>query len=357
MEYDLNKPVIFHLSKNNERKEFVNFRKNNPNIIYIDTLGEQEHELDLINNPLLISHSSLSADNKSPVKDDYGVWVFYPWKNTAVRILEVDKYSTLRLSRNHNLITSDEENILKKAKIGIAGLNVGNPGAVCLVLEGIGESIKLADFDSLSVSNLNRFRAGLPDIGINKAILSARQMLEINPFLNLEIYEDGITPANMDTFLNSPKIDILVEETDNLKLKIQIRRLAKKLQIPVLMVTGNGEDIIVDVERYDLNKNLKILSGYLPDDIINKIEAIQKGQGTYEERIMLARDFMGKEYLDSRLVKSFKEVGRTLAGIPQLAESSFLRGAAMCYFTKHILLNHKILSGRYKVSIKGVKIN
>lgn len=356
MKYDINKPVLFDLEKALDRKRFADFKKKNSNINFIDTLGEQEYELNLINDPSLISHASLDANNTVSVKENYGIWVYFPWRNSAVRILRTDKYSALRLSRNHNLIIMDEENILKKAKIAVGGLNVGNPGAVCFALEGIGELVKLADFDPLSVSNLNRFRAGLPDIGVNKAVISARQMYEINPFLNIEIYDEGITSLNMESFLNSPKVDILIEETDNLKLKINIRRMAKKLKIPVLMVTGNGENVVVDVERYDVDKNLSILSGHLPEKIINKIQAIQKGKGTYEERIALARDFMGKKYLDERLVKSFEEVGKTLAGIPQLAESSFLRGAVICHFTKHTLLNHKILSGRYEVSLKGIKL-
>lgn len=356
MKYDLNKPILFDLGIDLERKRFKDFKKKNSDVNYIDTLGEQEYELNLINNPSLISHASFDINNRVLVKENCGVWVYYPWKKVAIRVLEADKYSRLRLSRNHNLITQAEENMLKKSKIAIGGLNVGNPGAICFTLEGIGNLIKLADFDSLSVSNLNRFRAGLSDIGINKAILSARQMYEINPFLNIKVYDEGITPENMKSFLSSPKVNILIEETDNLKLKVNIRKMAQKLKIPVLMVTGNGENVIVDVERYDTDSNLSILSNYLSKNIINKIQAVNKSKESYEERIALARDFIGKEYLDSRLVESFKEVGKTLAGIPQLAESSFLRGAVICRFAKHILLGHKILSGRYNVSINGVKL-
>lgn len=356
MNNNLNKPILFNLGIEKEKDDFSKFRHDHTDVSYVDTLGEQENELSLIKDPSLISHTSLDSGTKLEVKDNSGIWVYFPWKRTAVRILNIDEYSTLRLSRNHNLITPEEEKILSNTNIAIAGLNVGNPGAICLALEGIGNNIKLADFDLLSVSNLNRFRAGLPDIGINKAILSARQMYEINPFLNIEVYDTGITPENMESFLISPKIDLLVEETDNLKLKINIRNMAKKYKIPVLMVTGNGDNVLVDVERYDLEENLPILSGHLSSDLINKIQSVEKGKGSFEERVILARDFMGVEFLDSRLVDSFSEVGKTLAGIPQLAESSFLRGAVLCHFAKKILLKKEVLSGRYKVLLDGVKI-
>lgn len=356
MNKEIYKPTIFNLEAESERRNFIDFKEKNTDVYFIDNLGEQKHELNLVENSKLISHTILNTNIKSSTNDNDGVWVYFPWKRTAVKILNKDKYSKLRLSRNHNLINQDEENILKKATISIAGLNVGNPGAVCLVLEGIGYNIKLADFDILSVSNLNRFRAGLPDIELNKAIISARQMYEINPFLNIEVYDKGIDNDNMEHFLNFPKVDILIEETDNLKLKINIREIAKKNKIPVLMVTGNGENVLVDVERYDYEYNIPLLSGFLSDSTINKIKAVETGRGTYEERINLAMDFMDKKYLDPRLVESFMQVGNTLAGIPQLAESSFLRGAVICHFTKHILLKHEIPSGRYSVSMSGVKI-
>ena len=60
--------------------------------------------------------------------------------------------------------------------------------------------MKLADNDILSLSNLNRFRAGLPDLGVNKAVLTARQIYEINPFAKLEVFDKGISPENIENF-------------------------------------------------------------------------------------------------------------------------------------------------------------
>jgi len=79
MKNNSNKPVLFNLEIDSERKKFIDFKKENTDIAYVDTLGEQEHEIGLINNPSLISHSNLAADNKALVKDNYGVWVYFPW--------------------------------------------------------------------------------------------------------------------------------------------------------------------------------------------------------------------------------------------------------------------------------------
>jgi molybdopterin/thiamine biosynthesis adenylyltransferase len=348
-------PLFFDLSSKQGHDAFLTFRERHPHVYFIDTFGEQIHELELVRDPKQISHTSLDPKIKKEVTTYKGVWVYFPWKKIAVKIFSRDIYNELRLSRNKNLITIDEEKILEKKYIAIAGLNVGNPGAVCLALEGIGSTFKLADFDPLSVSNLNRFRAGLTDLMVNKAVISARQMSEINPYLTIEVYEQGLTLENTSTFLNDPKVDILIEEMDNLKLKISARESAKKNRIPVLMVTGNSENVIVDVERYDIEPDLPILAGYLSNELVDRINSIKPGEGTYQERIELARDFMGIQYLDSRLISSFSEVGKRIAGIPQLAESSFLRGAVLTHFTKHILLGHNIVSGRYSITLSGIK--
>ena len=208
--------------------------------------------------------------------------------------------------------------------------------------------MKLADNDVLSLSNFNRFRAGLPDLGLNKAVLTARQIWEINPFAKLELFENGIMPENIDQFLNKPKIDVLVEETDSLPLKIKIRELAKKHKIPTVMVTGNGENVIIDIERFDLEPKLPLMSGYLKQRVIDGIAA---GPKSFNEKIVLARDFMGVKYLNKRLVDSFDLVGSKLAGIPQIAESSFLRGAAIAYAVRQIATQNHIPSGRYNLRL------
>jgi molybdopterin/thiamine biosynthesis adenylyltransferase len=351
------KPIFFKLDTESGRDSFSLFKKNNSDILYIDTLSEQINELNLVRNPSLINHESLNNSNLENVSDEKGVWVFFPWRNICVRILDKDEYKELRLSRNKNLIKEEEQIILDNKILAIVGLNVGNPGAVAIALEGVSNHFKLADLDPLSVSNLNRFRAGLPDLGINKATITTRQIYEINPYAEIELFEDGITNENCEDYLVKPKVDLLIEEMDNLKLKLEIRDYARINKIPVLMVTGNGENVLVDVERYDLDDNLPILSGFLEESVISKIKNMRPKEGSYEDRIRLAQDFMGEKYLDNRLVESFSLIlDKKIASIPQLAESSFLRGAVLCHFAKKILLSDKIDSGRYSVSLDGQMI-
>ena len=87
---------------------------------------------------------------------------------------------------------------------------------------------------------------------------------------------------------------------------------------------------------------------------MGKVVRLQQGTGTFTERMLLARDFMGARYLHSRLRSSFLKVGKTLAGIPQIAESSFLRGAAICYVVRQIASRAKMPSGRYFIHLEDL---
>jgi tRNA A37 threonylcarbamoyladenosine dehydratase len=116
-------------------------------------------------------------------------------------------------------------------------LSVGNAAALTLALEGVGDWFRLADFDALSLSNLNRLRAGVHDIGVNKAILAARQIVEIDPYVHVAPFPAGISATDIDTFLAG--LDLLIEECDDLHIKVAIRERARALRIPVIMDTSD----------------------------------------------------------------------------------------------------------------------
>ncbi len=344
---------IFDLKNTKHRQEVSNLLKKEQIVSVVDEYNTQKEELNLVKNPYLITKNQDKKIRATFIVKE-GKWIFYPWNKTLVHVLDQKDFKTLRLSRNNALITSKEQERLGNSRIGIAGLNVGNPVALCMALEGIGSEMRYADNDILSLSNFNRFRASLSDLGLNKAVLSARQALEVNPYLNIRVFDKGVDPQNIQEFLLKPRVDILVEEMDNLSLKIKIRESAKAAHIPVVMVTGNGEDVILDVERYDLDGDLKILNGYLKPDILKKVLKLDPKTSRFRDRLFLARDFMGSKYLANRLKKSFLMVGSSLAGIPQLAEASFLRGALVTNVARKIILGENIKSGRYFLRIQDI---
>lgn len=334
-----NKPLIFDPEL--EKAQIEQLLKNG--VKQVNLFEDQIKEL-----------ASVTRVDLGNLKGEKGVWAYYSWSNYLVHLLAKEHFRALRLSRNKNLILQKEQEKFINCRIGIAGLNVGNAGAICIALEGGAEKMKFADNDVLELSNLNRFRASLSDLGVNKAVLSARQVYEIDPFYDIEVFDKGLSDDNIDKFLTEPKIDLLIEEMDNLKLKIKIREKARYYKVPVLMVTGNGPNVIIDVERFDIDHNLPLLNGRLKKEIIKKIESLDSAKAAVREKAFLARDFMGEEFLTQRLRDSFKLIGGQLAGIPQLAESMFLRGACLCYFTRSIVVGGEITSGRYYLNLDAI---
>ena len=94
-------------------------------------------------------------------------------------------FRTLRLDRNRNKITRVEQDQLCQQKVGVVGLSVGHSIAYALALEGICAELRLADFDTLELSNLNRIPATVLDLGVNKATILSRRIAELDPFLTV----------------------------------------------------------------------------------------------------------------------------------------------------------------------------
>ena len=118
-------------------------------------------------------------------KNVFGRWIFYPWLSTLVHVLPHEEFRELRLDRNRHKVTAGELGRLASSTIAIVGLSAGNSIARCLCLEGVSESFKLADFDTLALSNMNRLEAGVHDLGLRKTVLLSRQLSEINPYVDL----------------------------------------------------------------------------------------------------------------------------------------------------------------------------
>src|SRR5262249_28977285 len=138
--------------------------------------------------------------------------------------------------------------------------SVGQSVALTMALEGVGGSFRLADFDTLGLSNLNRLRAGVHDLGVNKAVLAARQLFDLDPYLDVQIFPNGITDAHLEAFCTAggPPA-LLVEEWDALCAKVRRREEARHRRIPVVMDTSDRG--MIDVERFDREPGRPLFHG------------------------------------------------------------------------------------------------
>src|SRR3989344_8655630 len=284
-------------------------------------------------------------------QQEKGICVYYPWRNMNIHIPSEALYFKLRTSRNRNIIAEEEQKRYRNAAIGIAGLSVGSAVYSALVATGGPKIIKLADFDVIEITNLNRMRACLPDIGANKIEVAARNIWELDPFSELYLYENGVTRENIEKFIlggaGEPKLDIFIDEMDSLDLKAISRIIARQNKIPVLMATDNGDSIILDIERYDLEPDRPIFHGLLGNIQTDDLKNLDK-----KEWLKLATKIVDPNYLTERMQYSLLEIGRTTGGVPQLGSTASLAGAAIAYVVRRIANGQDAPSGRYTLSLE-----
>ncbi|MBL7962469.1 MAG: Rv1355c family protein [Flavobacteriales bacterium] len=278
--------------------------------------------------------------------EDYGTWVHYPWRNVLVHLLDEEEFARVRTDRNRNKITRAEQERLGQLRIGIIGLSVGRSAAITLALERGFAELRLADFDGLDLSNLNRLAGGVHELGLNKAISCARQIAELDPYLQVTCFTEGITQHNLDQFFEEGgPLDLLVEECDSVDIKILARQKAKAMRIPVVMdMSDRG---CVDVERFDLEPGRPILHGWI--DHLDLAAAGRKM--TSEEKVPYMVPIVGTDTLSPRLKASVLELGRSVSTWPQLGSAVMLGGALVAEVCRRIALDQFRTSGRWYVDL------
>ena len=352
------RPIIFRRRHLEDRKEMDKLLAIEGAVQIIDTIDMQLAELIKIENP------SESFDEKKlrtyidayiyPSSSfDFGAWVYYPWLNKIIHLLDEPEFVKVRTSRNIYKIKPEEINVLKEKKVGIVGLAVGQSIALTLAMERSCGELRLADFDSIELSNMNRIRVGVQDLGQSKVITAARQIAELDPYIKVLCFTDGLDTGNMDQFLlEGGKLDMLVEECDGIDIKIISRLKARAYGIPVIMDTNDKG--MLDIERFDLERDRPILHGRL-----QKIEGytiqdmeVQLKELDLEQKIAYLVDIIGFENVSEAMKLSLHYMKKTIIGWPQLASAVTLGGAMVTDVVRRVFLDQFNDSGRYFVDFE-----
>lgn len=272
-------------------------------------------------------------------------WAYYPWRRTVVKILGPRAFRRLRLDRNRNLISADEQQRLSGLRIGVIGLSVGHAVAYHLAAEGLCGELRLTDFDELELPNLNRVPATVFDLGLNKAVVAARRIAEIDPYLAVRVDRGGVSPESIGEFLAG--LDIVVEECDSLDAKVLVREEARARRLPVLMATSDRG--LLDVERFDLSPTRPILHGLLGDIDTTRLSGL-----TSKDKVPHVLRILDAAQLSPRMAASLVEVGKTLTTWPQLAGDVVLGAAVIADAVRRIGLGEPLGSGRVRLDVAAM---
>jgi ThiF family len=320
----------------------AHFKDDHPDIETCDVLDNMLTELFKIENPSLRPRDEhfteeLKKYKKTYLNHDSGSWFYYPWKNALVHVLSERDYRVVRTARNHDLITKEEQAKVAKASIGIAGLSVGSSTLEALTLAGHYKTIRIADFDELELSNLNRISGSVCDISKPKWVESARKVTELDPYAEVEIFPKGLTEGNIGDFVRG--LSVAVDAIDSLAMKARLRLKAQEHKVAVVMAT-DVENIILDVERFDQDPGPSPFNGMLTQDELKMV----MDQGGLD--LALALRIIGPENLHLPMLNSIPRIGKTLASHPQMGPTARAAGGIAAHAVLRIILDQPVASGR-----------
>lgn len=183
-------------------------------------------------------------------------------------------------SRNLGWVTEAEQDRLRGKRVAIAGLGgVGGVYLLTLARLGIG-AFHISDPDRFELANFNR-QAGATTrtLGRSKAEVLAAMGKEINPELEIRVFDKGVAPSNLDAFLDG--VDAYVDGLDFFAFDARAKTFAACAAKGVPAVTvapiGMGAALLVflpgrmSFEQYfrfdgasDAEKALRFLLGLAP---------------------------------------------------------------------------------------------
>lgn len=281
--------------------------------------------------------------------DRYGQWHYFAWSNSLVQYPDEQTHRELLTFRNRELITADELHKIGSVTVAHVGLSVGSHILEQTSHMAMGEKVILADPDIMSVPNLNRIHAGMPEVGMRKTDVAGIRLSELNPYVQQIHLPDGVTRQNAEVVAYH-RPDLIFEEVDHLPTKILMRKIAYRVGAAVIMATDTGDRTMVDVERYDLGHVEPFLGRLSPRDL----RLIEEKSPSPQETVQIIMKLIGLEHISVRLAISMGQIGITLGGIAQLGTTASVGGAYAAVAGREILLGRGPNSGRYKVTPQEV---
>ena len=136
------------------------------------------------------------------------------------------------------------------------------------------------DNDEVSISNINRqLIANLKTIGKAKVDVMEEHLKSINKEVNVSKKQIFFLPENKDE-IDFTKFDYVVDAIDTVSAKIEIIKICKSLQIPVISALGCGNKLdptkleVADLAKTSYDPLAKVLRRELRKYDINHLKVI-----------------------------------------------------------------------------------
>lgn len=156
--------------------------------------------------------------------------------------------------------------VWQSSTVGIAGAGgLGSNIAVSLARAGVGKLI-IADFDVVTVTNLNRQQFFLSQVGMPKVEALSANLSQINPFCECTIYDRKITSENLDACFGT--CDILIEAFDGADQKQMLLESWQDMYPDKPVIGASG---LAGYGRNELIRVVKLDNIYLCGDGVSEL--------------------------------------------------------------------------------------
>ena len=145
--------------------------------------------------------------------------------------------------RTELVIGREGMEVLSQSTVAIFGIGgVGSFAAEALTRSGIAKII-LIDYDIIDITNINRqIHATNRTIGLPKVEVMRERLLEINPTLDVVIYQDKYNEETKGYLLND-EYSYILDAIDMVSSKIDLIVTAKSMGIPIISAMGAGNKL------------------------------------------------------------------------------------------------------------------
>jgi hypothetical protein len=208
---------------------------------------------------------------------------------------------------------------------------------------------KLADPDYLEATNLNRLqhgslrylsqprarrsdlRNGFETRFVSKVELLAYENQLVDPYMCWHLYPEGVNADNLDQFLlgsdGEPRLDYVVEEADDVRIKIEVRKRARAHGIPVFMVSDLGHRSQAQLQDFAADRDAPLGFRVADDELFARLERCLTS-GDRVDIFALARGLLGDDFAVDEYRHWIDQVGeQPTSSIPQSGAVAQLSGA------------------------------
>lgn len=186
-----------------------------------------------------------------------------------------------RLERQITLLGETETEKLTESSVMIFGIGgVGSFTAEAVARCGVGKII-LVDFDTVSLSNINRqLIADTETVGQKKTSVMAERIRRINPLCQVVENDIFVTVENAPEIILSQRPDFVVDAIDNVSAKISIIECCKNNGIRIISSMGTGNKLdpmkftVSDISKTSVCPLARVMRKELKDRGITGVDVL-----------------------------------------------------------------------------------